>query len=244
MPVFRILPQPQAYGYEVGVLLLDLTEAHVPGDTAHVATYDYPVLFRVMEGVSGEQVLAGDRSVEPKIVAMARELERMGVKAISSNCGFMLHYQEAVRAAVDIPVALSSLLQLPGLARMISPDKKIAVLAGAQRLVTPDLLRLAGLSNVHDIVVTSIEGTSEFDNFMTTDIDTDAFGKRLEEATDDLFARHANIGGLLLECAIFTPYAARLQQRYNVPTADFVSLIDYLHDITHRKDHLDDFDRS
>ncbi|MBZ0162881.1 MAG: hypothetical protein K8H74_09235 [Notoacmeibacter sp.] len=238
MPIFKILPQPQAYGYRVGVLLLDLTEAHVPGDTAHAGTYDYPVLFKVMEGVRGENVLTGDRMVEPAIISAAQELERMGVEAISSNCGFMLNYQDAVRSVVNIPVALSSLLQLPGLARMIRPDRKIAILAGAKRLVTRDLLRLAGLPDEADVVIGSIEGTPEFDNFMTADIDTDAFGKRLEEAADTLFEKHSDIGALLLECAIFTPYAAALQRRYNVPTADFVSLIDYLHDLTHRRDRL------
>ena len=100
MSVYPVLPQPQAYGYEVGVLLLNLVEAHVPGDTAHARTYDFPVLFQVVDDAVGPKVIRGDRSVEPAIVAAARDLERRGVRAISSNCGFMLHFQAAVSRAV------------------------------------------------------------------------------------------------------------------------------------------------
>lgn len=235
MPIYKLLPQPQAYGYRVGVLLLNLVETHVPGDTAHAETYDYPVLFRVVEEAVGEKVLSGDLAIRPAVIAAAQELERMGVKVISSNCGFMLHHQDAVREAVDIPVVLSSLLQLPTLARMIGPHKRIAILAGAKDLVTPELLALAGLGPETKTVVSSIEHTTEFQNFMTADLDTDAFQARLEEEADALFARHDDIGAILLECAIFTPYAAALQQRYGVPTADFVSLIDYAHGVTHRR---------
>jgi Asp/Glu/hydantoin racemase len=216
-------------------LLLNLVETHVPGDTAHAETYDYPVLFKVVEEAVGDKVLAGDTSIRPAIIAAAQDLERMGVKAISSNCGFMLHHQDAVRRAVNIPVVLSSLLQLPTLSRMIDPNKKIAILAGAKELITPEFLKLAGLGTETKVVVGSIEHTTEFQNFMTADLDTDAFQARLEESADALFTEHDDIGAILLECAIFTPYAAALQRRYGLPTADFVSLIDYAHYITHRR---------
>lgn len=235
MPTYKLLPQPQAYGYRVGVLLLNLVETHVPGDTAHAETFDYPVLFRVVEEAVGEKVLSGDASIRPAIITAAQELERMGVKAISSNCGFMLHHQDAVRRAVNIPVALSSLMQLPTLARMIDPEKRIAILAGAKDLVTPELLTLAGLGPETKVVVDSIEHTTEFQNFMTADLDTDAFQARLEETADALFEQYDDIGAILLECAIFTPYAGALQKRYGVPTADFVSLIDYAQYVTHRR---------
>ena len=46
MSIYPLLPQAQAYGYPVGVLLLNLVETHVPGDTANALTYDFPVLFK------------------------------------------------------------------------------------------------------------------------------------------------------------------------------------------------------
>ncbi len=143
MPVYKLLPQAQPYGYPVGILLLDLVETHVPGDTAHTATYDYPVLFKVVSEATVDRVTHGDRAVEAALVAAARELERAGVKAISTNCGFMIHYQEAVRAAVNIPVFLSSLLQLPMIARTIRPEQTIGIMTAFQSIAASKNTSLA-----------------------------------------------------------------------------------------------------
>ncbi len=232
MPKYTLLPQPQGYGYEIGILLLDLVETHVPGDTAHAGSYDFPVIFKVVDSANVSSVTNGEKSVEPHIVAAAKELERMGVKAISSNCGFMLHFQEAVRNAVNVPVFLSSLLQLSLAARFISSGQKIAILTAFTERLTPEVLRLAGLPDNVEVVVNSIQNTPEFLNMQIADSDTDAFGDRLEEAADQLFSTEDNIGALLLECAVFTPYAERLRKKYALPVFDFISLIDYGHAVS------------
>lgn len=235
MPVYPLLPKPQGYGYEIGVLLLNLVETHAPGDTAHVGTYDYPVLMKVVDAADVNLVTHGDKSIEKDVVAAAIELEQMGVKAISSNCGFMLHYQDAVRGAVTIPVYLSSLLQLPMMARSMKSDQKIAVITAFSERLSPEVLTLAGLPEGREVVVNSIQTSSEFLTMQEKDLDTDAFGTRLEEAAQELFDNHDDIGALLLECAVYTPYASRLQKTFGVPVYDFISMIDYARQVTHRK---------
>ncbi len=235
MPVYKLLPQAQPYGYPVGILLLDLVETHVPGDTAHTATYDYPVLFKVVSEATVDRVTHGDRAVEAALVAAARELERAGVKAISTNCGFMIHYQEAVRAAVNIPVFLSSLLQLPMIARTIRPEQTIGIMTAFKGRLTPEVLALAGLPEGRDVEINSIETTSEFRNMAVEDLDTDAFEAQMVVAAEQMFASGKDIGAILLECAVFPPYAAALQERFGVPVFDFISLIDYAHYVTNRR---------
>ncbi|MCB1329904.1 MAG: hypothetical protein KDK28_10880 [Maritimibacter sp.] len=235
MPVYKLLPQPQAYGYEVGLLIINLLETHAPGDTAHVGTYDYPVLMKVVEAAEVTLVAKGDRSIEADIVAAAQEMERMGVQAISSNCGFLLHYQDAVRDAVSVPVYLSSLLQLPLIARSLRRGQKIAILTAYAKRLTPEVLKLAGLPDDVEAVTASIETSAEFRNMDKQDLDTDAFGDRLEEAARQMIADAGDVGALLLECALFPPYAARLQRALGLPVYDFVSLIDFARQVTHRK---------
>ena len=235
MTVYPLLPQPQAYGYSVGVLLLNFLEPHVPGDTAHAGTYKYPVLFKVVEAAHVDAITNGDRSVEGELIAAVRELEAYGVKAISSDCGFMLNYQDALRSAVSIPVFSSSLMQLPMIARTIKPGQKIAILTAFKHRLTKEVLALSGLSPDVEVVISSIETSPEFSNISSQPLDTSAFRERLESATAELFESHSNIGAVLLECALYTPYAAPLQKRFGVPVYDFVSLIDYAYSVTHRR---------
>ena len=133
MPTYPLLPQAQAYGYEIGVLLLDEVETHVPGDTAHAGTYSFPVLFQVVKGASATRITTGDPAAEADVVAAARELARMGVKGISSNCGFMLHYQRAVAAAVDAGYPHNADLVIdegrPVLKRRRGKDRRASALA-------------------------------------------------------------------------------------------------------------------
>ena len=235
MTIHTLLPNAQAYGHQLGLLLLDEVETHVPGDTAHAATYPFSVLFKVVEGASAYRVTTGDPDVQTSIVDAARELEAAGVMGISSNCGFMVHYQHAVSSAVKVPAMLSSLLQLPMISAAIGPHRTIGVLTAFVDRLGNNVLALAGLSKDVKIAVTSIENTDEFRGLASEDFDTERFEARLLEAAQSLFDEHDDIGALLLECALYPPYAPALQRRFNVPVFDFVSLIDHLHSVTHRR---------
>src|SRR5215475_7581032 len=111
MTVYRTRRGARNYGQAVGILQLDCSLPFIPGDVDNASTYQYPVLYRVVPGLSTRACLDGAPVVEAAV-----ELERQGVRAIASDCGFMLQFQDAVRAAVRVPVALSSLLQLPFIA--------------------------------------------------------------------------------------------------------------------------------
>ena len=236
MTIHRLMPNAQAYGYQLGILLLDEVETHVPGDTAHAASYPFPVLFKVVEGASAYRVTTGDPDVEADIVAAACELEAAGVMGLSSNCGFMLHYQDAVSRAVGIPAMLSSLLQLPMIAAAIGPHRTIGILTAFVDRLGDNVLARAGLPRDAKIAVTSIENTQEFRGIATQDFDKQKFEARLVEAAQSLFNQHDDIGALLLECALYPPYAPTLQKKFNVPVFDFVSLVDHLHSVTHRRE--------
>ena len=60
MPVYKTRLGAEAYGYCVGILLLDFTSPFVPGDVGNATTYDYPVLYKTVEGASVSRVLRGD----------------------------------------------------------------------------------------------------------------------------------------------------------------------------------------
>jgi Asp/Glu/hydantoin racemase len=237
MTIYPLPEVARAAGYAVGILLLDFREPHALGDTANALTYDYPVIFRTVTGASVDRITCGDPTATAAVVAAAQELERMGVAAISSNCGFMLYYQDAVRNAVKIPVFLSSMLQLPMMLASIRSDRKAGLIVAFTERLSADVLALAGVHDPTRIVATSIQDSPEFRNLGLQPLDTAAFTARLVAAAQALLNEHPDLGAVLIECATFTPYAAPVQRALELPVYDFISLIDHARQVTHRRDY-------
>ena len=231
MPVYRTNPNAESYGQSVGILLLDAHMPFPPGDVANASTYRYPVIYRRVPGLAADVCLAGAPEYAEAVAEGARELARQGVRGISSDCGFMLQYQQAAADAVDVPVALSSLLQLPLIERSLAPDRPIGVLTADSSNLSVDFLERAGIEPRNPIVIRGMQDEPEFrtsilepKGTMDTDLITEETVAKVREMKDEFPA----LGAILLECSLMPPYAAAVQQAVGVPVFDFVSLIDFM----------------
>src|SRR5690242_5868536 len=98
------------YGFSVGILMLEAQFPRIPGDLGNATTFPYPVLYHVVRGASPQRVvLEGDSTLLEPFMEGARALERGGVRAITTNCGFLAMFQRELAAAVRVPVFTSSL---------------------------------------------------------------------------------------------------------------------------------------
>ncbi|MBT6117401.1 MAG: aspartate/glutamate racemase family protein, partial [Rhodospirillaceae bacterium] len=96
MPTYSTRRGAYSYGHAVGILLLDAKAPFIPGDVANATSYDFPVIYKTVDGLSTSVCLNGAPEFAAKMATAAKELAREGVKGISSDCGFMLQFQEAV----------------------------------------------------------------------------------------------------------------------------------------------------
>ena len=96
----------EAYGYSVGILLLDVKVPLIPGDAGNSRSFEYPVMYRAVPGLDWEHCGGDANGLVEKAVAAAKALDEQGVKAIAGNAGAMLRFQDAVSAAIDLPVCL------------------------------------------------------------------------------------------------------------------------------------------
>ncbi|WGJ08435.1 hypothetical protein [Brucella intermedia] len=115
MTVYAVSRNSQSwYGEQIGILILDAAYPCVPGNVGNATTYTYPVRYQEVRGASIDRLLnQRDPALKEAFVEAALELQGRGVKAITGACGFMAYFQEEVAEAVDIPVFLSSLMQIP-----------------------------------------------------------------------------------------------------------------------------------
>src|SRR5262245_63420084 len=124
------------YGFSVGILVLDTQFPRIPGDIGNATTFDFPVRYhRVVGATSDAVVRQGARTLLPLFVEGARFLEREGVRAISTSCGFLAKFQREMAAAVSIPVFTSSLMLVPLLHRMLRSEEHTSELQSLRHLV-------------------------------------------------------------------------------------------------------------
>src|SRR5437763_11576349 len=149
------------YGAPLGILMLEARFPRIPGDMGNATTWPFPVLYRVVSGASPEKVvLKGAAGLLPDFIDAAKDLVRLGAEAITTNCGFLSLFQREIAAAVGVPVATSSLLQVPWVQATLPPGKRVGVLTVSKGSLTPAHLEAAGVPP--DTPVMGTEGGREF----------------------------------------------------------------------------------
>lgn len=153
--------------------MLDMGAPLIPGNVGNANSYDFPVRFKVLEGVPADwwaDEIGPDETRCQAFIKAAKELEAEGCKAITSGCGFFAIYQEAVAAAVNIPVFLSPLLMVPMVSRMLGNSEKnrvCIVTAGGDHL-KGDFLTKIGIDDSVKLAVYGMQHTEEFFNVYVT----------------------------------------------------------------------------
>jgi Asp/Glu/hydantoin racemase len=221
------------YGFTVGILMLDTRFPRIPGDMGNAATFPFPVRYHRVPGASPELVVRqGAAGLLPAFVDGARQLEREGVGAVTTNCGFLVKYQGALAASVGVPVLTSSLLLVPLVHRMLPPGRRVGILTVNAAALGDEHLRGAGIGPDVPIAVAGLEGEKEFTRVLLGDeaeLDVDQAREEHLRVARRLVADHPDVGALVLECTNMPPYAADIQRALGLPVLDIVSLVTLVH---------------
>ena len=238
MPVYEVRKDATSYGHAVGILSLEHPMPFIPGSVGNMSTYGYPVILKMVKGLVFERVFRGDPECGDMLVEAAKELEAQGVKAITSNCGFMLKYQDKVAQAVKVPVFLSSLLQLPLIAASSGRTRPVGLITADDRGMGNDMLILAGIEAEVPVVVKGMQERPEFKRStleMCGTLDSDLVERETVAVAREMVDEHPDMAAILLECSELPPYARAVQDATGLPTYDFITMIDYFHAATHRQ---------
>ncbi|WID94171.1 aspartate/glutamate racemase family protein [Bosea vestrisii] len=220
------------YGAPLGVLMLEARFPRILGDMGNGATWPFPVLYKVVSGASPEKVvLKGAAGLLPDFIAAAQELVRLGAEAITTNCGFLSLFQQELAAAVGVPVATSSLMQVPWVQATLPPGKRVGLVTVSAATLTPQHLAAVGVPV--DTPVTGTENGREFFRVLIRaeqeEMDIDLAERDVVEAAQRLVARHPEVGAIVLECTNMPPYAAAVQAATGLPVYDIYSMITWFH---------------
>jgi len=220
------------YGAPLGVLMLEARFPRILGDMGNGATWPFPVLYKVVSGASPEKVvLKGAAGLLPDFIAAAQELVRLGAEAITTNCGFLSLFQRELAAAINVPVATSSLMQAPWVQATLPPGKRVGLVTVSAATLTPQHLTAVGVPA--DTPVTGTENGREFFRVLIKaekqEMDIDLAEQDVVEAALRLVAEHPEVGAIVLECTNMPPYAASVQAATGLPVYDIYSMITWFH---------------
>jgi Asp/Glu/hydantoin racemase len=220
------------YGAPLGILMLEARFPRIPGDMGNATTWPFPVLYRVVRGASPEKVvLQGARGLLPDFIEAARDLVRLGAEALTTNCGFLSLFQKELAAAVSVPVATSSMMQVPWVQATLPPGKRVGLVTVSGATLTPEHLASVGVPP--DTPIVGTENGREFFRVLikaeSDDMDVALAEQDIVEAGQALCAKHPDVGAIVLECTNMPPYAAALQSAVGVPVYDIYSMITWFH---------------
>ncbi|MFT5113457.1 MAG: aspartate/glutamate racemase [Parasphingorhabdus sp.] len=221
-----------SYGHDIGILMIDCHNPFIPGDVGNAYTYDFPVLFHLIPEVTIKRLVdEGDLTLSQNIVDAARYLQRQGVKAITSDCGYMIHFQDVVREAVDVPVMMSSLLQLPLISAFLPASQSIGIICAKSKSLTADMLSKAFPAQDRRLFVAGMEDQPEFRHAILDEkgsLDPNAIRQEVVTVGKELVAQNPSIGAVLFECSNLPPYAKALQDEIQRPVFDFTTMINFV----------------
>jgi len=229
-----------SYGEAIGIMAIENYVPYIPGDVANASSYDFPVRFERLPGSTPERLFAHDETLVDGAIEVGKKMVSEGVRAVTGDCGFLGAYQDRIADALDVPVFLSSLLQLDFMDRIVGPSGKTAVITANSEALDHSVLE--GISSVPEsrLVIAGLEDKPEFVSAVFEEkgsLDSELVQNEVLEAARAVSA-HAGVRAILLECSLLPPYAAAVQEETRLPVFDYNTMINYVYSavVRHRFD--------
>ncbi|MES2635201.1 MAG: aspartate/glutamate racemase family protein [Pseudomonadota bacterium] len=203
----------------LGILMLDTRFPRPMGDLGNPASWGVPTELLVVHGIGPADAVQSAQELRrgPVLEAFCdavAQLQRRGVAAITTSCGFLAPLQRDLQRAASVPVVTSSLTLLPSLLAQGGPVGVLTI--NAQRLGADHFLAL-GISHAQlsRLVVEGMPAGTEFSRSILGNhesLDTEKAADEVVAAALRLKAREPAVRALVLECTNMPPYAQRIRQ--------------------------------
>ena len=219
------------YGARLGILATDNLIPSMPGCARHALTWPFPVLYEIVPGASIKRVVEGrGKGLLDAILATADTLVAKGADGIATTGGFCSLFQAELSAHCKVPVATSSLMQIPLVQRLLPPGKRVGVITLDGTTLDAEHLEAAGAPA--DTPVIGTEGRRETTRVLFNaepKMDVAAAELDILDAGRDLMSQYPDVGAVVLECHDFATYAAALGDSLGIPVYSVYSFLTWFH---------------
>ncbi len=224
----KVNERDNIYGQMIGILMLEWDIPRIPGDIGNATTFSFPINYKIVTIPNINTLADGDPKLLPSFLKAAQELEKEGVGAITTGCGFLGIFQEEISNAVSIPFFSSSLIQVPFVYRMLGKGRKVGIMTAWKEKITPRALRAVGIGESIPVCIVGMEDADEFSNVIIkrerSVLDVEKLKVEMIDAARQLVKENPSVGAIVFECTNMPPYAAAIQKEVRLPVFDIVTL--------------------
>jgi len=222
------------YGIKIGILCLESYYSKLPGHIKNASTFEFPVRYKIVKSATPERIVElADMSLLEPFIEAAKELEREGIEAITTSCGFLCLFQREIADAVNIPVFTSSLIQVPMLSKMLGKHKKVGIITASKSSLTSKHFNAVGI-DPSLIRVVGMDGKEEFNKVIikrkTTVLNVNKLRDEVLSVVKELMEGPDDLGAIVLECTDLSPFINDIRDITRLPIFDIVILTKMVYD--------------
>ncbi len=237
------------YGMGLGIILLNDAYPGFPGDVRNPSAFPYPIQYEIAEGVTNKTLVYDKNPGQCReaVIRAARKLESLGCRAVAAECGYFAFFQKDVADQVDIPVFMSSLLQVPFIQQVIGPKKKVGIICAQHQYLSGQHLMNVGIDPDSNYVIAGAQdeyGVTEFDNLWNPnkrpEVPEAYYDKAEEQMVNcarQFVDKNPDIGAIMLECTGMQPFARAVQREVELPVFSWGTLLDYAYSVVNHRDY-------
>lgn len=215
----------------LGIMMLDTSFPRIPGDVGNELSYNFPIRMKTITGATVERVVfEADPALLESFIEGARELEAEGVSAITSSCGFLSPLQEQVARAVQIPVFLSSLMQVSIAHKAM--QGRVAILTANEHSLTDIVLRSAGIAPHIPLATAGLQDIPAFRDPILQDgaeLQYEQIEMEILALVQNLLHDYPDIASFVFECHNLAPYSRAVQVETGKPVFDIIDFAAWIY---------------
>jgi len=209
------------FGTAIGIIMMDTKFPRGRGNLGNATTFPFPVCYKVLQGITAENLADDQELSRQKFIEAARELEAEGVQAITSCVGSAARFQRDVANAINIPFFASIYNFIPVIYSMINANKIIGLFHDRDRHIGDDLFALAGWSSRDiPVVTTFMADDSLFARMIAEDLevlDESVLAAEVEALTKDFVHFYPQAGAIVLLCGNYDRFSPMIREVSRLP---------------------------
>ena len=217
---------------KIGVLMLDTTFPRLLGDIGNGLTFPFPVKYALVKGATvNAWSKKGIHLCCSLLLEGALALQRQGVQAITTSCGFLSLFQKEIEQKVNVLFYASSLIQIPFVFRLVGKRGQIGVMTASKASLSSQHFKALGIHQI-PMAVEGMDNMPEFTRCFVEgqeDMDADKVEKEVVGKAKTLVDNHPDVRAIVLECTNMSPYKERIKKAVNLPVFDIVSLTEFVY---------------